>query len=406
MKIGLITIGSELLNGTRLDTNSTWIGKNVLYFGGKISWHMAVNDDSKSIKSAIESTPDDIEALLLTGGLGPTHDDITQKVLYDYFGAKTLFDEDYWNVLRKKFEKKGKTIPDSNRNQAYMPDIGDVIPNPLGSARGLHFKSNQFHLFAMPGVPAEMKKIMNDTILPWINDKSNSKSNVVILRTTGIAESLLYERLSPIIERYPNVKVAFLPSYTGVDLRISSDSKSSFSTFTSAIKPVVKNYYYGDEKFELEDAVGELLRKFSMTVATGESCSGGLIGDRLTNVSGSSSFYKGSIVAYSNSVKTKLLNVNQMTLDTFGAVSEQTALEMAKGAFKTMDADIGLSTTGIAGPNGGTNIKPVGLVYVGIFTNKFNKVYQFNFSQERKINKIMTSQAALNILRYYLLNEI
>ena len=258
----------------------------------------------------------------------------------------------------------------------------------------------------MPGVPAEMKSMMKNTVLPWINDKSDKESIVTTWRTTGIMESVLFERLDPVLKNHPEVHIAFLPKFTGVDLRISSDNQSSMDAFLDEAKAIVKKYHFGDEGTELEDALGALLIKTGKTIATAESCTGGSIGDRLTNVSGSSSFYKGGVVAYSNSIKMKALDVKQSTLDNHGAVSEETALEMARGVRISMDAEIGLSTTGIAGPTGGTDEKPVGLVYVGISTDGYEKVYRFKFTPHRKTNKLMTSQAALNITRIYLLNGL
>ncbi len=404
LNIGLITIGAELLNGARTDTNAAWIGQEVIPVGGHIKWHMTVNDDSHSIESALNSVPKEIELVLCTGGLGPTHDDITATILYQYFGAEAEFDEAYWKLLTEKFAARERVIPESNRNQAMKPNIGEVIPNPVGSARGLHFSNDHFHLFAVPGVPAEMKSMMINTVLPWINDKSDKESIVTTWRTTGIMESVLFERLDPVLKNHPEVHIAFLPKFTGVDLRISSDNQSSMDAFLDEAKAIVKKYHFGDEGTELEDALGALLIKTEKTIATAESCTGGLIGDRLTNVSGSSSFYKGGVVAYSNTIKVKTLNVNQSTLDNHGAVSEETALEMARGVRISMDAEIGLSTTGIAGPTGGTDEKPVGLVYVGISIDGYEKVYRFKFTSHRKTNKLMTSQAALNITRIYLLN--
>ena len=404
LNIGLITIGAELLNGARTDTNAAWIGQEVIPVGGHIKWHMTVNDDSESIETALNGVPKEIELVLCTGGLGPTHDDITATILYQYFGAEAEFDEAYWKLLTEKFAARERVIPESNRNQAMKPNIGEVIPNPVGSARGLHFSNDHFHLFAMPGVPAEMKSMMKNTVLPWINDKSDKESVVTTWRTTGIMESVLFERLDPVLKNHPEVHVAFLPKFTGVDLRISSDNQSSMEEFLDEAKAIIKKYHFGDEGTELEDALGTLLLKTGKTIATAESCTGGLIGDRLTNVSGSSSFYKGGVVAYSNTIKVKALNVNQSTLDNHGAVSEETALEMARGVRISMDAEMGLSTTGIAGPTGGTDEKPVGLVYVGISTDGYEKVYRFKFTSHRKTNKLMTSQAALNITRIYLLN--
>jgi len=406
MKIGLVTIGAELLNGARTNTNAAWIGQNVISVGGAIDWHMTVNDEKNTIESALDEVPTSIDVVLCTGGLGPTHDDITSSVLYDYFGAKPEFDEQYWQLLTKKFAARDQVIPDINRNQAMKPDIGEVIPNPIGSARGLHLSNKSYHLFAMPGVPAEMKSMMTNTILPWIESRSKSKIHVTVMRTTGIMESVLYEKVQGILDDYPQINVAFLPRFTGVDIRLTTSDKNTLNRLVDQISPVIQKYHFGGEGVELEDVVGKLLIKNRKTIATAESCTGGLIGDRLTNISGSSLYYNGGIVAYSNPVKEKTIGVKKETLDSAGAVSEETALEMARGIRNKLNADIGLSTTGIAGPKGGTKEKPVGLVYIAISYDKGEKVYRFTFTPYRKTNKLMTSQAALNITRIHILNGL
>ena len=406
MKIGLVTIGAELLNGARTNTNAAWIGQNVMSVGGVIDWHMTVNDEKNTIESALDVVPTSIDVVLCTGGLGPTHDDITSSVLYDYFGAKPEFDEQYWQLLTKKFAARDQVIPDINRNQAMKPDIGEVIPNPIGSARGLHLSNKSYHLFAMPGVPAEMKSMMTNTILPWIESRSKSKIHVTVMRTTGIMESVLYEKVQGILDDYPQINVAFLPRFTGVDIRLTTSDKNTLNRLVDQISPVIQKYHFGGEGVELEDVVGKLLIKNRKTIATAESCTGGLIGDRLTNISGSSLYYKGGIVAYSNSVKEKTIGVKKETLDSAGSVSEETSLEMARGIRNKLNADIGLSTTGIAGPKGGTKEKPVGLVYIAISYDRGEKVYRFTFTPYRKTNKLMTSQAALNITRIHILNGL
>ena len=406
MKIGLVTIGAELLNGARTNTNAAWIGQNVISVGGVIDWHMTVNDEKNTIESALDEVPTSIDVVLCTGGLGPTHDDITSSVLYDYFGAKPEFDEQYWQLLTKKFAARDQVIPDINRNQAMKPDIGEVIPNPIGSARGLHLSNKSYHLFAMPGVPAEMKSMMTNTILPWIESRSKSKIHVTVMRTTGIMESVLYEKVQGVLDDYPQINVAFLPRFTGVDIRLTTSDKNTLNRLVDQISPVIQKYHFGGEGVELEDVVGKLLIKNRKTIATAESCTGGLIGDRLTNISGSSLYYKGGIVAYSNSVKEKTIGVKKETLDSAGSVSEETALEMARGIRNKLNADIGLSTTGIAGPKGGTKEKPVGLVYIAISYDRGEKVYRFTFTPYRKTNKLMTSQAALNITRIHILNGL
>jgi len=214
-------------------------------------------------------------------------------------------------------------------------------------------------------------------------------------------ESSIYEIIKPHLDS-KDIDLAFLPRYTGVDLRISSNKNDSIINFLDKILPLIDKYYYADGEEELEDVLGEIIISNKKTISTAESCTGGLISDRLTNTPNSSSYFKGGIVAYSNLLKINLLNVNKETLNKYGAVSEEVALEMAEGVRKQLDVDIGLSTTGIAGPSGGSEKKPIGLVYIGLSSSNYNKVYKLNFTKDRKINKLMTSQAALNILRNYL----
>tara|TARA_B110000263_G_scaffold174489_1_gene152395 strand:- start:727 stop:1941 length:1215 start_codon:yes stop_codon:yes gene_type:complete len=402
MKVGLITIGAELLNGTRTDTNASWIGQSIVTIGANINWHMTVNDSDESILNSLNQIPSDVKIVLCTGGLGPTHDDITASVLYKYFNDKPLFDEKYWSLLIDKFKDRGIQIPEANKNQAIKPKIGKIIPNPIGSARGLHFKNNNFQLFSMPGVPSEMKAMMNDYILPIISEMSQTENYVKLIRTTGIMESALYEIMEPYLKNNNDVNVAFLPRFTGVDLRISSNKNEALVEFLDQILDLLDKYYYADDDIELEDVLGQVIIHNKKTISTAESCTGGLISDRLTNTPNSSSYFKGGVVAYSNSIKIKLLNVNKDTINKNGAVSKEVALEMAQGIRKNLNVDIGLSTTGIAGPGGGSKEKPIGLVYIGISASNFDKVYKFNFTNNRKTNKLMTSQAALNILRNYL----
>ena len=287
MKIGLITIGSELLNGTRTDTNAAWIGSVVISSGGKVVWHITLNDNKNDIINGLKNVPKEIDTVICTGGLGPTHDDITSNILFEYFNSKAEFDEEYWNLLSSRFANRGIEIPKSNKNQAIKPSNGNVIPNPIGSARGLHFKNSEYQLFALPGVPAELKAMMNESVLPWINSQSDDFYEIKLLRSTGIMESALFEKIEPLVNKHKDIELAFLPRFTGVDLRISSNKKNVIKSFINEINPIIKKFHYGEGERELEEAVAELLISKQVTVSTAESCTGGLIGDSLTNVSGS-----------------------------------------------------------------------------------------------------------------------
>ena len=400
MKIGIITIGSELLNGSRVDTNAHWIAKNVILFGGEVISKKSILDNKGDIASALDyflKTP--IEMILITGGLGPTHDDITANSLYEYFNDDPIFDSSYWDKLNKIFISKGLDVSNLNKSQAFIPKKGEIIPNNLGTARGLNYNHRNVRIIAMPGVPKEMKSMMNDSVLPLIQRSSKISINYKILRTTGISESKLFNMLEVVIGKFVDINIAFLPSFLGVDLRISGNNKISFDSALKEIFACIEYYIYSQNNEPLEEVVSKMLIEKKITISTAESCTGGHIGDRLTNISGVSSVYKGSIVAYSNNQKIKLLHVDEKTLKDHGAVCEETAIAMAIGVQKKFATNLGISTTGIAGPGGGTAKKPVGLVYIGFAYNGLSKAYKFNFKHDRVSNKMISAQVALNIIR-------
>ena len=404
MNVGLITIGNELLSGFTTDTNSAWIGQSILEVGAEITWHVTIGDQANKITAVLDQIPEDIKVVLVTGGLGPTHDDITQKTLFEYFGVQPVFDENYWNILNARMVKRVRVMPVINKNQAIRPDKGSVIPNNSGSARGLHLNNDRMDVFAMPGVPREMKDMMSSTIIPWIHDKTKSKIYVRTLRTTGAMESVLAEKLIDVTEDTRPVTVAFLPQFTGVDIRLMCPEKNPLIEIEGKIRDKVDKYIYATGTVDLEEIVGDMLSERGYTVATAESCTGGLIGHRLTNVPGSSTYYLGSVVSYSDDMKMKTLGVQENTLQEFGAVSKQTATEMAQGARDLFGSDLAIAVTGIAGPGGGTAEKPVGLVYITLVHNDTVWAKKFKFFTDRKLNNRLSSQVALNMVRIHLLN--
>jgi nicotinamide-nucleotide amidase len=403
MNIALITIGNELLAGFTVNTNASWIGTHVLKAGGKVLWHQTIGDSKEEIHQALTSIPPGCETIIITGGLGPTHDDVTAYALYDYAEDSPVFDEAYWDYMQKRLSKRNMTLPDLNRNQAMRPQKGNVIDNPVGSARGLHFIVDDKHIYAVPGVPREMKEMMKSTILPFIRQNSENMLFVRTIRTTGIMESALAEKLAHIVQDTPNgLTIAFLPQFTGVDVRLSSHDENRIKDLAEQIQSTVGKYIYGFDDDRLEDIVGGMLSGKSLTIATAESCTGGLIGHRITNVSGSSSYYVGGIVSYSNNVKESALNVDHEVLENHGAVSPETAIQMAENVREVLHADLGLSVTGIAGPTGGTKEKPVGLVYIALADGNNTIVKEFRFVKDRALNKNASSQTALNMVRSYI----
>ena len=406
MNIALITIGNELLAGFTVNTNAAWIGNHVIQTGGNIVWHQTIGDSKEEIHDSLNQIPKDINAVIITGGLGPTHDDITAHALYKYANDIPVFDKKYWQYLQDKLAKRNLRLPEINRNQAMKPEKGTIIPNPIGSARGLHFQVEGRDLFVLPGVPREMKAMMASTVLPWIADQSAGGLTVRTIRTTGIMESGLAEKIGNIVDALADeIKIAFLPQFTGVDIRVSSADKDAVNQTVNKINLHAEKYIYGHDHDQLEEIVGQLLNANNLSLSTAESCTGGLVGHRLTNVSGSSDYYHGGIISYSNSVKENNLGVAIETLNKHGAVSYETAIEMAENVRSKLDSDLGLAITGIAGPRGGTDEKPVGLTYIALANGKDTMVKEFRFLTERILNKNASCQAALNMVRLYLLNE-
>ena len=407
MKIGLITIGNELLSGFTVNTNSSWIGKSLIEVGVSITWHLTLKDDANQIKLALDNLPKDCKALLVTGGLGPTHDDITQKTLFEYYEIEPVFDQEYWQSLRSRMKKKGRILPLINKNQAIIPEVekGKVIPNNIGTARGFHLNNSNLNIFAMPGVPKEMKNMMKDTVLPWFHNKTKNKIYVTTLRTTGVMESLLAEKISDIIENLENIEIAFLPQFTGVDIRLISTKMNTLENIKRKIYDRIGKYIYGQDSENLENIIAKMLIERNYTLSTAESCTGGLLGHRLTNSPGSSKYYLGGVNSYSNESKINVINVKKKTLDKFGAVSREVSIEMVEGVRNVFKSDIALSITGIAGPGGGSKDKPVGLVYIALIHKDIIINKDFIFFNDRLLNKQLSSQVALNMIRIYLLRE-
>jgi nicotinamide-nucleotide amidase len=395
---GIISVGNELLMGFTLDSNSTWIARKLLDLGIKVDLKLTIADNEGEILEAFKTLSSRCDVILCTGGLGPTSDDVTKSAYCDFIQAGLELNEDYLEELKKKFEDRQLVMSDSNREQAMVPDKGETIPNSLGSALGLKYVNEENHIYVMPGVPSEMKRMMDETVLPELEQLPRDELHVTTIRLTGIMESALYDQVKDLLNDNI-VKVAFLPGFLGVDVRLMSRDKDSLLELSGQFFDRLGNYVYAEDWETLEDAVGRLLIERGLTLATAESCTGGLLGNRITNVAGSSEYYLGGIVSYSDSAKMNLLGVSQETLKEFGAVSEETAQEMAAGARRVLQSDVGVSITGIAGPTGGTEDKPVGLVYIAVDVAGDVAVRKFVFSEDRRYNKELSAQAALNLVR-------
>ena len=407
MKVGIISIGDELMNGFTLDTNSSWISRKVLeYESLDVVSKVIVKDDETDIKYALGSLIDNnIDYIFITGGLGPTHDDITKKTLSDFFKSKLVLNEPYYNKLIEYFKGKNHKIVDHLETQALMLENSTIVSNRYGTALGMKIEYKKSQIFVLPGVPREVKGMVEEEILPFYFDsKFTKEKKYITILTTGIYESQLFEILKNIIERNNKFfKVSFLPSYTGVKIRLSKILKNkNLDEFKSLIVEPIKEFVYGLDDDKIVNIIAEKLINSNMTIATAESCTGGNISKMLTSVSGSSNYFKGAIIAYSNCIKLDFLNIENKLLDDKGAVSSEVAIMMAKNIRNKFNVNIGLSTTGISGPTGGSKDKPVGLVYIAIATEKEQILKKVILDLPRKEHRIATTHIALNFLNLFL----
>ncbi len=366
MKIGLITIGNEILTGKTVNTNLSWIGTELIRLGQRIHRSMTVMDRADDIHEALDRFVRDCDLVLTTGGLGPTKDDITKRVIADFFGRKMVFSEEVWQQVQERFSKRGIEMPLINRNQAELPEGFVALKNPYGTAPGLLYEHDGKIFVAMPGVPHEMKALMTDHVLPMLKQRiPDAEFFIETIHTSGIAESRIAELTDDLILP-EGTELAYLPQTGRVSLRMMSQSRDDVDWVKSRLQETLGDYIWGYGDRKPSDEAHELLLMKGKRVAFAESCTGGLIQKILTDRPGSSKYLVGGVVAYSNEVKQAVLGVSRETLDIHGAVSEETAIEMARGARKLFNVDIAGAVTGIAGPDGGTDEKPVGLVYIAV----------------------------------------
>lgn len=391
--------------GETINTNAAWMGQKLSEIGIPLDKIVTIGDDKQEIESAVNTCIQNYDVTIATGGLGPTHDDITKKTIVDYFGGKLVFHQEILNKIKQYFEARGYKMPMNNESQAWLPDNAEILPNKAGSAQGMLFRKDSHLCYVLPGVPREMMYIMENSVLPFLQQQV--KDNVILhytWRTTGVPESKLAEMLDNLDEIEKHGKLAFLPKYTGVDLRISivAKNKEAAENRCQAVEKLILDkagkFVYATGDVPLEQAVGELLRARKETLAIAESCTGGLVCHKITSIAGSSEYFLGGMITYSNEQKVKALGVSENTLINFGAVSEETAQEMAVGVRAYVGTDYGLSVTGIAGPGGGTAEKPVGLVYIGLATKKTVRAKKYLFAKDRTINQERSTAAALLML--------
>ncbi len=410
MKADILTIGDELLIGQVVNTNQAYIARQLNSIGIPVEQMLTVGDSLEAITSALQSAWRPSGVCIATGGLGPTHDDITKKAACMFFSCKLVPDQHVRDRIAELYAYRNIPWSPAAEEQSMVPETADILPNPVGTAPCLHFHEPDRHLFILPGVPYEMREILDRSIIPLLRPLvSGSAIRHLTLRTTGIAESTLAAQLGDVPSLVGPASLAFLPSPTGVRLRISardSTPEAAEETLRNAernIRERAERYIYGTGEEELEEVVGRILARKGLHIAVAESCTGGLIANRITNVSGSSTYFERGVVTYSNRSKTELLGVPEPLLKEHGAVSQAVAAAMAAGIRKLAETDIGISTTGIAGPTGGTPEKPVGLVWIGYADAEGNLARKFHLGDGRLRFKERASQAALELVRRKLL---
>jgi len=409
--VEIISIGNEVLSGLIQDSNSRFLASHLQTVGVDVSRVTVVGDEAGAIAGAVQEALKRVDWVITTGGLGSTHDDITKFVLADLFQSRLVPDEKVSARLEAIFKQRGSKVPENVWTQREVPDKAVILYNEEGTAPGLLFRQNGKSVFAIPGVPQEMEHLYEKYILPEMAGLNLKCIRHRILKTTGVSEAALWEKVGSLDPLLETVTVASLPSHLGVRVRLSVVGEKAEEA-EQALKQAVRwmedragNFIYGCDEDTLEERVGRLLLDTKQTLAVAESCTGGLIGHRLTAVSGSSEYFLESAVTYSNSAKVARLGVDPETIVRSGAVSEEVAAAMAEGIRKACGADIGLATTGIAGPTGGSAEKPVGLTYIALCDGAGTRVEKFNFHQDRARNKERTAQAALNLLRLRLTGE-
>ena len=410
MKAEIISIGDEILIGQIVNTNAAYIGEKLLEIGIRTNRVVSVGDGEDIIIQSFNRAFEENDIIIVTGGLGPTHDDITKKVLLKYFNAKMVMNNEVLDHVKDMLGRRNIALSKINEEQALVPDCCKVLFNNLGTAPGMHFTKDNKEMFVMPGVPFEMKYIIDTHIIPYLKSKVRESIKVKTLLTTGLPESMLFNRLGDISEYIKKAEIAFLPSALGVRIRImvhdinEQAAADEVERIEKMIREKINAYIYGEGNEQLEEIIGKLLNKLKFKISTAESCSGGMLANKFTNISGSSDYFDRGVISYSNDSKTQILSVPAELIKEKGAVSQEVAMAMASGIRINSGSDIGISTTGIAGPLGGSEEKPVGSVWIG-YSDK-NKTYAkfYNFGNNRLAFKERVAQTALDILRKELQN--
>ncbi len=408
MRAEIISIGDEILIGQVVNSNAAWIGEAMTGIGIEVSRNMTIADRGEDIRSALKESSERADLVIITGGLGPTRDDITKKVLAEFFSSKLVKSEEALQGIRELLGSRGVNMNPLNEEQAMVPDNCDLLPNRFGTASGMWFSKDGTEFISLPGVPYEMKAMITGHVLPRLRDEFSLPAiEYKTILVQGIPESHLASSLEEFEDQLPsNVKLAYLPSPGRVRLRLTGTG-DDWQTINQLIdkesvklrERIPEENFYGFDNEQLERVLGKLLKEKGATLATAESCTGGSIAQMITSVPGSSAYFLGSVVAYSNDIKEKILGVRQDSLVEFGAVSEEVVRQMAEGVRRVYDADYSIATSGIAGPDGGTPEKPVGTTWIAVASGERTVADVFQFGEHRGRNIQKASMTGLNMLR-------
>jgi len=408
----LLTIGDEILYGQIVDTNAQWMSVELDKVGIKVIRKTTVGDQEDEILTAFAEAEKRADIILITGGLGPTSDDLTKPLLAKYFNCKLEIHEEALQEITAFFKSRGREMIEPNRQQAALPVCCTKITNPIGTAPGMWFEKNSKVFMSMPGVPHEMKKMMTERVIPKLKEKFHTP-NIYhkVIRTIGIGESFLAEKIAPWENSLPeHIKLAYLPSLGEVKLRLTGFSNSSshleneIDLLVEKLKVIAGDYIYGYGDESIEVAIGKMLRERKLTLSMAESCTGGYLSHLITSVPGCSDYFLGSMIPYAYEIKMRQLGVKPEVLEKYGAVSEPTIIEMANIVRAKFNTDIGVATSGIAGPGGATPEKPVGMVWIAYSDKHHTVTKKLQISADRAINIRMASMAVLNLIRTSLPN--
>ena len=410
MRAEIIATGTELLTGGTLDTNSLFLSEELLLIGLETAFKTAVGDDEKDMEDALVRALARADAVILTGGIGPTEDDMTRKVIAKITKKRLVLNEDALAAIHARLAGRGKEYAATNDRQALTPAGARLLKNPAGTAPGFYIDEDGPFLAVLPGVPREMRAMFNEGLRPALEHRFGGKVFIrrKILRTCGMSESAVNQAIQDILRRNEPV-VGLTAKETGVDIRViaratnAEQSQALLDRTEASIRDKLGDAVYGADGLELEEVIGALLKQRTLTLSVAESCTGGLIGVRMTNIAGSSEYFERGVVAYSNLAKTELLGVPKDLVDRNGSVSAEVAAAMAQGIRQAAHTDLGLAVTGIAGPGGGTEKKPVGLVYIALSSSRGVKTAEHRFPGDREQVRLRASQMALDMVRRYLI---